>query len=132
MSAAEAHADTQPEADDAKASPPRLPGVPFTPETAREARKRRGKGSLPTVSDAQIEASLRRAAASDPRAAETLIRWLSRPQPVATQGNEGELSEVELEELHAGLKRLAMLPPETLASLLEGQAESAKGGGKSA
>jgi hypothetical protein len=73
--------------------------------------------------------ALRKAAAGgDTKAAETLIRWLQRPQPVATQGNEGGLSELELEELHAGLKRLAMLPPEALASLLEGQAAGIEGG----
>jgi hypothetical protein len=63
---------------------------------------------------------------SDPRAAEILLRWLQRPRAEEHVGGVDldSLSERELERLHVGLLKLAVLPEEELrvlvASLLEG------------
>ena len=74
----------------------------FTSESAKEAAKRRGGVSLRQGTDADIERSLRRAARSDPKAAETLIRWLARPR-VAEEDNMESISTEQLERLHQGL-----------------------------
>jgi hypothetical protein len=83
----------------------------WTPEEARnaarlsrESRATRGKREPP--SDAEIERGLRERAVSDPRAAETLIRWLQRPRAVDIEDNLSGLSLEELERLHEGLRAL--------------------------
>jgi hypothetical protein len=72
-------------------------------------------------SDAEIERGLRERAVSDPRAAEILLRWLQRPHPSdATPGVDlDSMSEAQLERLHAGLVRIAALPPDELQALVE-------------
>jgi hypothetical protein len=64
---------------------------------------------------------LRERAVSDPRAAEILLRWLQRPRPVVeTPGVDVDsMSEAHLERLHAGLVRIAALPPKELQALVE-------------
>jgi hypothetical protein len=83
------------------------------------ARATRGKRESP--SDAEIEPGLRERAASDPRAAEILLRWLQRPR--ADDGVGGDdlesMSERELERLSAGLVRLASMADTVLAALVE-------------
>jgi hypothetical protein len=118
VSAAEAQAEAQPDVVPSQPEPPRLPGVPFTSESAREARKLRGAKSPAMESDSKIEASLRKAATTDPRAAETLIRWLQRPRLDATTDNSESLSIEELERLHAGLDRLACMEESALEGLV--------------
>jgi hypothetical protein len=71
--------------------------------------------------DADIERGLRERAVSDPRAAEILLRWMQRPKPLEeTAGVDLEsMSEAQLERLHAGLVRIAALPPKELQALVE-------------
>ncbi len=98
----------------------------WTPEEAREAarlsresRATRGKREPP--SDAEIERGLRERAVSDPRAAEILLRWLQRPR--ADERIHGvdldAMSEAQLENLYAGLVRIAALPPNELQALVQ-------------
>ena len=63
---------------------------------------------------------MRERAASDPRIAEILLRWLQRPRPVVeTPGVDlDSMSEAQLERLYAGLTRLAALPDEELQALV--------------
>jgi hypothetical protein len=72
-------------------------------------------------SDAEIERGLREKAVTDPRAAEILLRWLQRPKPVGeTPGVDlDSMSEAQLERLHAGLVRIAALPPKELQALVK-------------
>jgi hypothetical protein len=71
---------------------------------------------LPT----QRSSRLRERAVTDPRAAETVSRWLQSPKPVAeTPGVDlDSMSIAELERLYAGLTRLAALPDEELQALV--------------
>jgi hypothetical protein len=72
-------------------------------------------------SDEDIERGLRERAVSDPRAAEILLRWLQRPRDEELVGRVDldSMSERELEQLYAGLVKLAALPDEELRSLVE-------------
>jgi len=72
-------------------------------------------------SDAEIERGLRERAVSDPRAAEILLRWLQRVRPPeATPGVDLDaMSDAQLERLHAGLVRLALMDEPVLAALVE-------------
>jgi hypothetical protein len=78
-------------------------------------RATRGKREPP--GDAEIERGLRGMAVTDPRAAEILLRWLQRPW--AEERVNGidldSLSEAQLEQLYAGLVRLARLDETELA-----------------
>jgi hypothetical protein len=68
----------------------------------------------------KFERGLRERAVSDPRAAEILLRWLQRPRPLAPEDDALEALSVEqLERLHAGLMRLAELPPKELQALVQ-------------
>jgi len=109
------------EAEDERPSTPSTTGNrgAFTSESAREARKLRGTGLQRQDSDSAIEASLRKAARTDPRAAETLIRWLARPKDVVLDDSMEGLSTEELERIHAGLMRLCSMPSEDMAHVLE-------------
>lgn len=69
-------------------------------------------------SDATIEAGLRQAAASDPRAAEVLLRWLARPRPVADGDDVAGMGVDELERLHAALTALLALEPSHVAAFV--------------
>ena len=64
---------------------------------------------------------MRERAVSDPRAAEILLRWLQRPRTEERVGGVDLdlLSEAELEQLYAGLVRLARLDGTELAALVE-------------
>ena len=64
---------------------------------------------------------MRERAVSDPRAAEILLRWLQRPRVEERVGGVDldSMSERELERLHAGLVRIAALPPKELQALVE-------------
>jgi len=71
--------------------------------------------------DIEIERGLRRAAKSDPRAAEVLLRWLARPRDSdASTDNMDGLSLDELERIHQGLQRLCSMDPRDQARVLEG------------
>jgi hypothetical protein len=87
--------------------------------TARRVRATRGQREPP--SDSEIERGLRERAVSDPRAAEILLRWLQRPRTEERTGGVDldSLSEAELEQLYAGLVRLARLDGTELAALVE-------------
>jgi hypothetical protein len=61
---------------------------------------------------------LRERAVTDPRAAEILLRWLSRPRLVPEDEGLEALSIEQLEALHAGLMRLSSMPPEDLGVLV--------------
>jgi hypothetical protein len=98
----------------------------WTPEEARKAARlsresRASRRDRTPPSDAEIERGLRERAVSDPRAAEILLRWLQRPRPVVeTPGVDlDSMSEAQLERLHAGLVRIAALPPKELQALVE-------------
>jgi len=98
------------------------PSTAFTSETGREAAKRRVSQSqrMDAGSDADIERSLRKAAKSDPRAAEVLLRWLARPQ-AAPAGDELEaLTMEQLERLHAALIALSMRDVDEQRLIVEG------------
>jgi hypothetical protein len=71
---------------------------------------------------------LRERAVSDPRAAEILLRWLQRPRAEERVGGVdlGSMSERELERLHAGLLKLALLPDEELHALVGSLLECAE------
>ena len=70
--------------------------------------------------DAEIERGLREKAFTDPRAAEILLRWLQRPRQDNPPGMDLDaLSEAQLERLHPGLVRLALLDETVLAALVE-------------
>jgi hypothetical protein len=81
-------------------------------------RATRSKSEPP--SDAEIERALREREVSDPRAAESLLRWLQRVcPPEATPGVDlDSLSEPQLQRLHAGLVKLASMDDTVLAALV--------------
>lgn len=110
--------ETQPGVDPDQADPPRLPGKPFTTETARDARKLRGTRSQQRDTDADIERGLRARAKTDPRAAEILLRWLQRPRDVDPSDNIAGLSTEQLETLHHGLMRLCSMPADEQAGMV--------------
>jgi len=117
----EAQTSTDTEADQNRVGPHR-----WTQEEAREAARlsresRATRGEREPPSDAEIERGLRERAVSDPRAAEILLRWLQRPRAEERVGGVDldSMSEAELEQLYAGLVRLARLDGTELAALLE-------------
>jgi hypothetical protein len=69
----------------------------------------------------EVKRGLRERAASDPRAAEILLRWLQRPRPSESLPgvDVDALSKPRLERLHAGLVRLASMDESALAALVE-------------
>ena len=97
----------------------RTPAKSLRPQGPRSRRATRRKSEPP--SDAEIERGLRERAVSDPRAAEILLRWLQRPRVEERVGGVDldSMSERELEQLYAGLLKLAALPNHVLAALLE-------------
>lgn len=97
-------------------------GHRWTAETAREARSLRGSRlQRQGPNDADIEAGLRKRAKDDPRAAEVLLRWLSRPrQDDVDEGLDG-FSRVELERLHERLGQLCAMEESAFARLVEGK-----------
>jgi hypothetical protein len=114
---------------DASAGTPAHPGRAgphrWTPEEARNAARlsresRATRRDRQGPSDAEIERGLRERAVSDPRAAEILLRWLQRPRVEERVGGVDldSMSERELEQLYAGLLKLAALPEEHLHALL--------------
>jgi hypothetical protein len=70
-------------------------------------------------SDIDIEHGLRQKAASDPRAAEVLLRWLQRPQAGQQEQSLHGLSRGELERLHTTLIRLSRMEESALEALIE-------------
>jgi hypothetical protein len=70
--------------------------------------------------DAEIERGLRERAVTSARDAEVLLRWLHRPRVEERVGGVDldSMSERELEQLYAGLLKLAALPEEHLHALL--------------
>jgi hypothetical protein len=63
---------------------------------------------------------LRERAVTDSRAAEILLRWLQRPRQDNPPGVDlDDVSEAQLERLHAGLVKLASMDEIVLAALVE-------------
>src|SRR5262245_11972442 len=100
--------------------PPRRPGT-FTSETGREAALlRRARLQRPETgpSDADIERGLRAKAASDPRAAEVLLRWLARPHQDGVEDELDGLSRHELVTLHSRLRTLVSMEESAFEALV--------------
>jgi hypothetical protein len=72
-------------------------------------------------SDAEMSEAWGSAPSPIPRAAEILLRWRHRPRPVneTSAVDLDSMSEAQLERLHAGLVRIAALPPKELQALVE-------------
>jgi len=83
---------------------------------SRESRAARRDRKPP--SDDDIERGLRERAVSDPRAAEILLRWLQRPRAdERVHGVDPDaMSEAQLEDLYAGLAKIAAFPRESCRS----------------
>ena len=114
-------------ADEAPTPTRRQPpeGRPFTSETAREAGKLSGAVRAKRIqerdlqpSDEAIEIGLRKRAVDSAKDAEVLLRWLARPRSEPSGLGLDECTEEELEDLYAGLLRLARLDEDELARLL--------------
>jgi hypothetical protein len=89
-------------------------------QLSRDSPARATRRDRRPPSDEEIERGLRERAVTDPRAAEILLRWMQRPRPLAPESDALEALSVEqLERLHAGLMRLAELPPKELKALVE-------------
>ena len=97
----------------------------WTSETAKEARKLRRPGLQPAQaaklppSDAEIERGLREKAKTDPRAAEVLLRWLSRPTTADPASDPlSGLSPAQLHQLHCGLTRLLTMEESAMEAVV--------------
>ena len=98
------------------ASLPRGPPTDHVRLLVRRA-KRIQERDLPP-SDEAIEIGLRRRALESAKDAEVLLRWLARPRSEPSGLGLDECTEEELENLYAGLLRLARLDEDELARLL--------------
>jgi len=104
----------------------RKPGT-FTSESGREAAALRTARSLERrsgASDAAIEKALRDKAKTDPRAAEVLLRWLSRPRSDAPEDDLDGLTRSELETLHERLTILCSMEESAFAALVSAAGRS--------